>query len=85
MPTLLLAEHRDGRLDPQTAQALTAALALGGAVDLLMTDPRAAAAGSRFAGVTKVLLAETPPLAEPLADLIVSLAPAYDAVVAPAR
>ncbi|TYL91939.1 electron transfer flavoprotein subunit alpha/FixB family protein, partial [Bradyrhizobium rifense] len=48
----------------------------------------AAEAASKLAGVAKVLVAEGEPyahdLAEPLAALIVSLAPGYDAIVAPA-
>ena len=47
----------------------------------------AAEAAAKLAGVEKVLLAEDPAyahrLAEPLAALIVSLADAYDAIVAP--
>jgi hypothetical protein len=48
----------------------------------------AAEAAAKLAGVTKVLLAEgdayAHDLAEPLAALIVALAPGYDAFVAPA-
>lgn len=75
MTTLLLA---DG---DATAHALTAALALGADVHLLVADGSAPPA---LAGVAKVLVAECPPLAEPLADLIVSLAGSYDTIVAPA-
>jgi electron transfer flavoprotein alpha subunit len=75
MTTLLLA---DGEF---TAPALTAALALGAEVHLLVAD---GSPPPQLAGVTKILTADCPPLAEPLADLIVSLAGAYDAIVAPA-
>src|SRR4029077_13675199 len=48
----------------------------------------AAEAAAKLAGVKKVLFADGPPepqaLAEPLAALIVALAPSYDAFVAPA-
>src|SRR5262249_2394335 len=48
----------------------------------------AAEAAAKLSGVKKVLLAEGAPyehdLAEPLAALIVALAPSYDALVAPA-
>ena len=68
MTTLLIAEHDNKSLKDATAKALTAATALEGDVH--------------------VLVADAPPyehlLAEPLAALIVSLAPQYDAIVAPA-
>ena len=40
MTTLLLADHDNSRLDPQTAQALTAALALGQPVHILVAGQR---------------------------------------------
>ncbi|BDA86154.1 electron transfer flavoprotein subunit beta [Aureimonas sp. SA4125] len=90
MTTLLLAEHDNHTLSDLTAKALTAALALGGEVHVLVAGEGAAAvadAAARLSGVAKVLLAEATPyahhLAEPLADLIVSLAPGYEAVVGP--
>ena len=91
MRTLLIAEHRAGRLDPLTAHALTAALALGGEVDVLVAGAvvtRLAAGAARFAGVSRVLAADSLALAHqaatPLAALVVSLAAEYDAIVAPA-
>ncbi|MBR1087531.1 FAD-binding protein [Bradyrhizobium manausense] len=93
MTTLLIAEHEHEVLKDSTNKALTAASQLGGDVHVLVAGggqgtKAAAEAASKLAGVAKVLLAEGEPyahdLAEPLAALIVSLAPSYDAIVAPA-
>jgi electron transfer flavoprotein alpha subunit len=91
MKTLLIADHDNATLKDATAKALTAALALGGDVDVLVAGKDcagAAAAAAKLAGVAKVLHAEAEPLshqlAEPLAGLVVSLAGSYDAVVAAA-
>ncbi len=91
MTTLLLAEHDNTDLNEATHKALTAALALGGDVHVLIAGkdaqgPADAAAG--LVGVDKVLLAQSDALehrlAEPLAALIVGLADDYHALVAPA-
>ena len=90
MTTLLLAEVHGGKLNDATAKALTAAAALGAPVHILVADASgdAAQTASQLAGVEKVLTASGAAiahgLAEPLADLIVALAPNYDAIVAPA-
>jgi electron transfer flavoprotein alpha subunit len=93
MTTLLIAEHEHEVLKDSTNKALTAASQLGGDVHVLVAGggqgtKAAAEAASKLAGVAKVLVAEAEPyahdLAEPLAALIVSLAPSYDAIVAPA-
>jgi electron transfer flavoprotein alpha subunit len=91
MTTLLVAEHDNKSLKDATNKALTAAKALGGDVHVLVAGKYAKAvadAAAKLEGVTKVLLADAPAyehaLAEPLAALIVSLAPSYDALVAPA-
>ena len=91
MTTLLLAEHDNKSLKDATNKALTAAKALGGEVHVLVAgkDARGVAeSASKLDGASKVLLADGPAyehmLAEPLAALIVALAPAYDAVVAAA-
>ncbi len=90
MATLLLAEVAGGHLSDMSARALTAALEIGKPVDVLVAGQgvrSAAEAAALLAGVGKVLLADDAlyahGLAEPLAALIVQLAPAYDAVVAP--
>ncbi|MBR0784754.1 electron transfer flavoprotein subunit alpha/FixB family protein [Bradyrhizobium iriomotense] len=93
MTTLLIAEHEHEVLKDSTNRALTAASQLGGDVHVLVAGggqgTKAAAEGaSKLLGVAKVLVAEgeayAHDLAEPLAALIVSLAPSYGAIVAPA-
>jgi electron transfer flavoprotein alpha subunit len=91
MTTLLLAEHDNKVLKDATAKALTAAKALGADVHVLVAGKgcqAVAEAAGKLDGVAKVLLAENDAyehgLAEPLAALVVALAPGYDAVVAPA-
>jgi electron transfer flavoprotein alpha subunit len=93
MTTLLIAEHEHETLKDSTNKALTAAAQLGAEVHVLVAGggegtKAAAEAAAKLAGVTKVLLAEgdayAHDLAEPLAALIVALAPGYDAFVAPA-
>src|ERR1700741_2741914 len=91
MTTLLIAEHDNTSVKDSTNKALTAAAALGAEVHVRVageTAKAAADAAAKLAGVRKVLLADNPAyahdLAEPLAALIVSLAPGYDAFVAPA-
>lgn len=91
MTILLLAENDASGLSEQTAKALTAASKIGGDVHILVAGAGAKAAAdaaAKLSGVSKVLVADdaslTNNLAEPLADLIVSLAPAYDVIVGPA-
>ncbi|MFG1384584.1 electron transfer flavoprotein subunit alpha/FixB family protein, partial [Xanthobacter versatilis] len=83
-------EHDNSALNGVTAKALSAAAALGGPVHILVAGQNAkgvADAAAKLSGVEKVLLADDPlyahRLAEPLAALIVSLAPGYDAIVGP--
>src|ERR1700727_2704870 len=89
MATLLLAEVAGGKLNGATARALTAALELKAPVDVLVAGSNvdaAAEAAAKLQGVAKVLVADDPRyehgLAEPLAALIDTLAPGYDAIVA---
>ena len=91
MTTLLIAEHDNASIKDATNKALTAAAALGADVHVLVAGENAKAAAdaaAKLAGVKKVLLADDAAyahdLAEPLAALIVALAPSYDAFVAPA-
>ncbi|WFU08441.1 electron transfer flavoprotein subunit alpha/FixB family protein (plasmid) [Rhizobium sp. CB3090] len=88
MAILLLADHDNQSLSDQTAKALTAAVKIGGDVHVLVAGKAAKAAAdaaARLSGVSKVLLAESDELAnnlaEPLADLIVSLAASYDTIL----
>ncbi|OHV18398.1 electron transfer flavoprotein subunit alpha/FixB family protein [Rhizobium sp. RMa-01] len=95
MTILLLADHDNVSLSDQTAKALTAAtqIAKGQASDVHILvagkgAKAAADAAAKLAGVAKVLLAESDELAnnlaEPLADLIVSLAGSYDTILSAA-
>ncbi|WP_327211838.1 electron transfer flavoprotein subunit alpha/FixB family protein [Rhizobium ruizarguesonis] len=91
MAILLLADHDNASLSDQTAKALTAATKIGGDVHVLVAGKAAKAAAdaaAKLAGVSKVLLAESDELAnnlaEPLADLIVSLAGSYDTILSAA-
>ncbi len=91
MTILLLAENDASGLSEQTAKALTAASQIGGDVHVLVAGAGAKAAAdaaAKLSGAAKVLVADdaslTNNLAEPLGALIVSLAPAYDVIIAPA-
>ncbi|PDS27384.1 electron transfer flavoprotein subunit alpha/FixB family protein [Rhizobium phaseoli] len=91
MTILLLADHDGHHLSDQTAKALTAASQIGGDIHVLVAGKAAKAAAdqaAKLSGVSKVLLAESDALAnnlaEPLADLIVSLAGSYDTIVSAA-
>jgi electron transfer flavoprotein alpha subunit len=91
MTTLLLAEHDNKTLKDATNKALTAAKQLGSDVHVLVAGQGCrpvAEAAAKLAGVAKVLLADGAlyehMLAEPVAALMVALAPGYDALVAPA-
>ena len=89
MAVLLLAEVTGGALAADaTAKALTAAKAMGD-VTVLVAGPKTAAdEAATLDGVAKVLVADDPAyanaLAEPVADLVVSLAGDYEHIVAPA-
>ncbi len=91
MAVLLLAEVLGGEISmDQTAKTLTAAKQLGDVTILCASEGCGAAAeqAAKLEGVTKVLCADDAAyghaLAEPVADLIVSLAGDYDHIVAPA-
>ncbi|UTS88762.1 electron transfer flavoprotein subunit alpha/FixB family protein [Rhizobium anhuiense] len=91
MTILLLADHDNASLSDQTAKALTAASKIGGDVHVLVAGKGAkpaADAAAKLAGVSKVRLAESDALAnnlaEPLADLIVSLSASYDTILSAA-
>ncbi len=91
MSTLLIAEHDNTNIADATLKAASAAAALGGDVSLLIAGENcgeAAEAGAKIAGVSKVLRADNAAygkmLAEPLADLVVSLAGDYENIVSAA-
>jgi electron transfer flavoprotein alpha subunit len=89
MPALVIADHDNRTLKPQTLCAVTAARAIAPEVDLLVAGQNCsslAAAAAKIEGIRKVLLADDPAyahqLAEPMAQLIASLAKPYAAVLA---
>ncbi|CAI2933021.1 electron transfer flavoprotein subunit alpha/FixB family protein [Aminobacter niigataensis] len=91
MAILLIAEHDNASLSDQTAKALSAAQKIGSDIDVLVAGKGAKAAAdaaAKLKGVRKVLLAEADELAErlaePMAALVISLAPNYDTIVAAA-
>ena len=91
MSTLLLAELTGNALAPATGKALSAASGLGGDIHVLVAGSDvggAAEAAAKLKGVSKVLVADAPHLANGLAEeiaaLILSLAKGYSAIVAPA-
>ena len=91
MAVLVLAEHDNASLKTATLHTVTAAKAMGGDVHVLVAGQNcrpAAEQAAKVAGVAKVLVAEAPALAqqlaEPLAALVVSLAPGYSHLVASA-
>ena len=91
MATLVLAEHNNTSLNEATAKSVTAALQISTPVDVLVAGSNCAKAAQQAAaikGVQSVLVADDPRyanlLAESAAELILSLSPSYDALLAPA-
>ena len=91
MSALVVAEHSNSALDEATAKAVTAALLVSSPVHVLIAGSACQAsadAAAKLKGVEKVFVADDPRyanlLAEPTAALVLSLAAAYDAILAPA-
>jgi electron transfer flavoprotein alpha subunit len=91
MAVLVIADHDGSTVRDTTHKTVTAALALGGDVDVLVVGSGAKAAAdsaAKISGVRKVLLAESGELGHTLAEAVtatvVGLASGYDAVLAPA-
>jgi electron transfer flavoprotein alpha subunit len=89
MATLVIAEHDNTHLKPGVTNAIAAATKIGGDVHVLVAGANCAAAAgaaAAVAGVSKVLVADTPAyaasVAENLAPLIVGLAKNYSHVLA---
>jgi electron transfer flavoprotein alpha subunit len=84
MAVLVLVESEHGAVKQPSRSALAAAAKLPGPVDALVIGTAAdAQAAARLPGLARVLHAPIEhPLAEPLAALLVSLAPGYDHVLA---
>jgi electron transfer flavoprotein alpha subunit len=88
MPVLVLADH-DGSAVTQPTRSTVAAAQKLGEVHLLVLGPAAAAqVAARLPGVAKVLHGDAEALAhglaEPVAALLVAMAPAYSHLLAPA-
>ena len=88
---LVVAEHDNASVRPATLNTVTAALACGGTVDVLIAGAgaqAAATAAAAIAGVAKVLHAEgelfAHGLAENVAAQVLALAPGYTHIVFPA-
>ncbi|MGO6882996.1 electron transfer flavoprotein subunit alpha/FixB family protein [Rhizobium ruizarguesonis] len=91
MTILLLADHNNVSLSEQTAKALTAAKAIDADVHVLVAGKNAQAVAEQaktLSGISRVLLADGDAfgnaLAEPLADLIVSIAGDYSTILSAA-
>ena len=91
MAALVLAEHNNSSLNEATAKAVTAALLISAPVHVLVAGADCASAADEAAklqGVETVLVADDPRYAnmlpEPVAELILSRASSYEAIVAPA-
>ncbi len=91
MSVLVFAEHTNSELKAATLNAVTAAVAIGGDVHVLVVGHNAkpaAEAAAKVKGVTKVLLADAPiyehKLAETVAPLVQKLASGYSHVLATA-
>ena len=91
MAVLVIADHDGTSVRDTTHKTVTAALKLGGDVDVLVVGSGAKAAAdsaAKIAGVRKVLLAESAglghQLAEDVEETVLGLAAGYDAILSPA-
>ena len=91
MTVLVLAEHDNRSLRSPTLNTVTAASRIGGGVDVLVAGSGCRAVAEQaaaVAGVSRVLVADAPHLAEGLAETlseqVVALAKGYTHVLAPA-
>ena len=91
MAVLVIADHDGSAVRDTTHKTVTAALALGSDVDVLVVGSGAKAAAdsaAKIAGVRKVLLAESAglghQLAEDVEETVLGLAGGYDAILSPA-
>ena len=91
MTALVIAEHDNSNIKPSTLNTVTAALACGGDVHVLVAGANAAAAGAaaaQIAGVSKVIVANGASLADNLAEnvaaQVLAIASAYSHILFPA-
>ncbi len=90
MSALVLAEHDNTSLKPSTLNAVTAAIKTGGEVVILVAGHRcstAAAAAAQIAGVSCVLVADAPQLADQLVEnvaaQVIAVAAGFTHILAP--
>ncbi|HSV60829.1 MAG TPA: electron transfer flavoprotein subunit alpha/FixB family protein [Variovorax sp.] len=91
MTVLVIAEHDHATVKPATLNTVTAALACGGDVHVLVAGANAAeaaASAAKIAGVAKVIAADSPSLAENLAEnvaaQVLAIASNYTHILFPA-
>ncbi|MCG9915444.1 MAG: FAD-binding protein [Phenylobacterium sp.] len=91
MAVLVIADQTGGALSDNTHKTVSAAKAIGGDIDILVTGKdckSAAEAAAKIEGVRKVLLAQSDDLGHGLAEaveaVVVPLMAGYDAVLTPA-
>ena len=91
MTSLVLAEHDNATLKGATLNTVAAAVKIGGEIHVLVAGSGCAAvaqAAAQIAGVSKVLLADAPHMADALAEnvsaQVVALAGGYSHILAPA-
>ena len=91
MSCLVIAEHDNATIKGATLNTVAAAVKIGGEVHVLVAgggSAGAAAAAAKIAGVTKVLHADAPQLADFLAEnvaaVVVGIAKGYSHILAPA-
>ncbi len=76
MTSLILAEHDNSEIKPATLNAVTAARALNGSIDILVAGSNcggAAEGAGKIAGVNKVLVADSEEYANALAENVANL------------
>lgn len=91
MKTLVIAEHDNGALKPETSKTINAAVKMGFPVDVLIAGNSLSAMSSQVAsidGVANVLVADNcvyeHQLADSMTDLVLSLSDSYSHIVASA-
>ncbi|ALQ08096.1 electron transfer flavoprotein subunit beta [Pseudoalteromonas sp. Bsw20308] len=91
MKTLVIAEHDNGALKPETSKTINAAVKMGFPIDVLIAGNHLSAMSSQVAsidGVANVLVADNSvyehQLAESMSDLVLSLSDTYSHIVASA-
>ena len=91
MTSLVLAEHDNATLKGATLNTVAAAVKIGGEIHVLVAGSGCAAvaqAAAQIAGVSKVLLADAPHMADALAEnvsaQVVAMAGGYSHILAPA-